>query len=92
MRVTAKVFGHLRRLVEGEKTGIELPEGSDVRALLGALLRPSEFRDHVLNDGDEVWDQVAILKNGRHVLALRGLATTLGEGDEIAIVPPSGGG
>lgn len=90
--MTVKVLGHLRRLVEGEKTVMELPEGSDVRALLGALLRPSELRDQLLHEGGEVWDRVAIFKNGKHVLALRGLATALEAGDEIVIVPPSGGG
>lgn len=92
MRVTVKIFGHLRRLLEREKTVVELAEGSDLRALMGILLQSSELRDTILHEEGELWDRIAILKNGRHVLALRGLATTLEEGDEIVIVPPSGGG
>jgi molybdopterin converting factor small subunit len=35
---------------------------------------------------------MVVLKNGNHVKHLKGLATTLEDGDTIVLIPPVGGG
>ena len=87
-----KLFGPFRRLLDKEEIEIELQAGNDVQDLLCVLFPSPEVRKEIIDEKGDGGDHVAILKNGRHIQSLEGLSTKLEEGDEIVIVPPSGGG
>jgi molybdopterin synthase sulfur carrier subunit len=91
MKVKVKLFGPFRRLLDQEEIEMELQAGNDVQDLLCILSSSLEVRKEIIEEKGDV-DNVAILKNGRHIQSLEGLSTKLEEGDEIVIVPPSGGG
>lgn len=91
MKVKVKVFGPFRRLVDKGETEIELKAGNAIQDLLSILFPSPEVQKEIIDEKGDV-ENVAILKNGRHIQSLEGLSTTLEEGDEIVIVPPSGGG
>ncbi|MBM3138797.1 MAG: MoaD/ThiS family protein [Chloroflexi bacterium] len=50
------------------------------------------MRERILDDGGEIRRFVNVYVNGEDVRFLKGLATVLGEGDEISIVPAVAGG
>ncbi|RZN42808.1 MAG: MoaD/ThiS family protein [Methanophagales archaeon ANME-1-THS] len=91
MMVKVKAFGPFRRLVAKGETEIELKAGTSVHDLLSILFPSREIQKEIIDEKGDV-DTVAILKNGRHIQSLEELFTPLEEGDEIVIVPPSGGG
>jgi molybdopterin synthase sulfur carrier subunit len=51
-----------------------------------------EFKDYLYNEKGRVQDHLQLLVNGKSVSLLEELDTQLREGDQVAIVPPVGGG
>jgi MoaD family protein len=51
-----------------------------------------EFEDYVYDELGNVRGHLQFLVNGNSVTALKGFKTKLREGDQIAILPPVGGG
>lgn len=92
MQVELKFFATFREAV-GEKTvSRELEEGATVGDVLGDLEGDYEgLAGQLLDDGD-VRPQINVLKNGREVAQAGGTATTVEEGDTIAVFPPVAGG
>lgn len=87
-----KLFGTLR-LVAG--TGrVEVEAGPAVADVLEALfqLHPALRAEVIHPDRLELLPHVNVMRNGRLVRDLDGLATPVGEGDSLAIFPPSAGG
>lgn len=60
-----------------------------VQALEGSF---PGMRERILDDGGEIRRFVNVYVNGEDVRFLQGLATRMGEGDEISIVPAVAGG
>ena len=81
MRVDVRLFAQARERAGRGETRLELPEGSLVSDALTALERAhpglAELRPHL-----------AIAIDG----ALAGVADRLGEGSELALLPPVSGG
>ncbi len=66
-------------------------EGRDVaEALADCVAREPRFKPRIFRDDGSVW--VGIFVNGRNVRQGEGLATVLGDGDEIRLLPPIAGG
>ena len=85
MRLRLLYFGVLRELMD---TSAELIDVQDA-ATVGELLRLSEMRASNLGKPQSsVWSTLAVAVNREYV----GRATVLGEGDEVALLPPVSGG
>ena len=68
-------------------------EAADVESLLDGLeAQFGGLRGLVRNEQGEVHRHVNIYVNNEAIEALRGLATTLKDGDEISIIPALAGG
>lgn len=81
MQVELLYFGVLKELFGGERDSVELPEGSDVAALLSLLRMRPESNPTVLQS-------LAVAVNREY--AQPGIV--LADGDEVALLPPVSGG
>ena len=92
MQITLKFFATFREIVGSKTIDREFPEGASVGDVLSKL--ESEYDDLVgelLVDGD-LKPQINVLKNGREVLHMEGIDTTVHDGDTVSIFPPVAGG
>ncbi|KQC15811.1 MAG: hypothetical protein APR56_12055, partial [Methanosaeta sp. SDB] len=88
MRVLVRAFAKFREIA-GEKTSLDLKEGSTIGDLLEAISASyPELAEDLFNSDETVGDGVTILRN-RKGLDLSDLSkTVLEEGDEVALLPP----
>ena len=90
-----RLFTTLRELVgKGEET-LEFDLGIvTVKDVLEDLAKRygEEFKDYLYNEEREVREHLQLLVNGKNVSLLEELKTQLKEGDQVAVVPPVGGG
>jgi len=88
MRVKIEFFATLRerfgKCVELELEGSEAPLSEVLGRISGLLEEVSE--------AGELKPMYKVLVNGINVEFLKGLKTTVKDGDEISIFPPAGGG
>jgi molybdopterin synthase sulfur carrier subunit len=92
--VKVRVYGTLRAVMGGVKeTEVHLADGGTARQLLGQLVAAYPgLRGKVFREGDKLLGGVGLYVNGRSIRFLEGLDTPVGEGDELALFPPIGGG
>lgn len=90
MEIELKFFATFREAVGSKFVTREVADGTTVGDLLAALEADYEGLD-LLEDG-ELRPQINVLKNGREVLHMEGTATTLSDGDTVAVFPPVAGG
>jgi molybdopterin synthase sulfur carrier subunit len=88
--VTVKFFADLAQVFGKEHRGPVGP-ATDVAGLLGGLC-DTEGRRRALFDGDALRERLTVLVNGRNILFLDGLSTTLHDGDVVSVFPPVYGG
>ncbi|HEX6800172.1 MAG TPA: molybdopterin converting factor subunit 1 [Ktedonobacterales bacterium] len=81
MRITMRYFAALREATGREAETLELPAGADVAAAREALLTRYPALARLL-------PRCAIARNRAYVNA----ETALADGDELAFIPPVGGG
>lgn len=92
MRLELRFFATFREVVGTKTIEREYADDSTVGDVLRALEEEYEgFAGQILTDG-EVRDQVNVLKNGREIVHLDGMATALDDGDTVSIFPPVAGG
>jgi len=94
IRVKVKFFTTLREIVGKREEQIEFSRAVTVEELLKQLSQKygEGFRDYVYNEEGEVRSHLQFLINGQSTSTLQGFKTKLNEGDQIAILPPVGGG
>jgi len=94
IRVKVKFFTTLREIVGKKEEQIELSRSVTVEALLRQLSKTygREFEDYVYDELGNLRGHLQFLVNGKSITALQGLKTKLREGDQLAILPPVGGG
>lgn len=91
MAVTLRIPTALRKLSGGEET-LSLEAGS-VRELVEKLAaQHPELSAQLVDESGKVRRFVNIFANDEDIRFLEGLDTTLGEGDEVSIVPAIAGG
>lgn len=90
MQLTLKFFANFREAVGQKLLEREFPDATSVGDVLAALETDYEELD-LLERGD-LRPQINVLKNGREVLHLAGVETTLEDGDTLSIFPPVAGG
>ena len=93
-KVTVRFFTTLREIIGKKEEQIEFSRSATVESILGQLSKKygREFNDYVYDELGDVRGHLHFLVNGQSVTALRGLKTRLKEGDQVAILPPVGGG
>ncbi len=95
VKVYVRLFTTLRELAGKREVALEFDTGVvTVEDVLNELTRRhgKDFREYLYNEKRMVRDYLQLLVNGRSVELLASTKTRLKEGDEVAIVPPVGGG
>lgn len=92
MELELRFFATFREAVGGKTVAYELDGESTVGDVLRQLEAEYEGLAGSLVVDGELAPQINVLKNGREVLHLEGLHTTLADGDRLSIFPPVAGG
>ncbi len=94
MRVKVKYFTVLREITKKREEEIELPEAATVEGLLNLLSERHgrKFTEYVYGEVERARSHLQFLVNGRNTTTMQGFKTKLKNGDEVAILPPVGGG
>ncbi|MCQ5376760.1 MAG: MoaD family protein [Candidatus Methanomethylicia archaeon] len=92
MKVKAEFYADLREVAGGAALEIEFA-GETVMDLVMRIddLCGGGFKERVV-EGDQIKPMVKIFVNGRDVRGLKGLETSLRDGDNVAFFPPVAGG
>jgi len=95
VRVSVRMFTTLRELAGKGQETLEFDAGVvTVRDVLGELVKRhgKAFRDYLYDEEEKVQEHLQLLVNGKSIDLLDELETRLKEKDQVAIVPPIGGG
>jgi len=94
LKVTVKFFTTLREITGKKEEQIEFSRGVTIESLLKQLSKKygKEFNDYVYDELGNVHGYLHFLVNGQSITALRGFRTLLKDSDQVAILPPVGGG
>ncbi len=94
VKVLVRFFTTLREITGKKEEQIELSTSVSVNSVLKKLSENygADFDDYVFDELGDVRGHLEILVNGRSVSTLSGLRTRLKDGDQVAILPPVGGG
>jgi len=94
LKVTVRFFTTLREITGKKEEQIELSRPTTVGSLLKQLSKKygKDYDDYVFDELGDVRGHLQILVNGQSITALRGLKTQLKDGDQVAVLPPVGGG
>ena len=92
IKVRVETFANIREILKKKEVELMMGDYSSVWNLLTQLCDSYPRLRRVIFEDDKLSDHVIILKNGRNIRWLDGLRTKLGDGDEIAMFPPVGGG
>jgi sulfur-carrier protein len=94
IKVVVKFFTSLREITGKKEELLELPKPMSVDALLRHLSKKygKEFDDYMFDEIGDVRGHLQVLINGRSVSTMQDLKTQLKDADQVAILPPVGGG
>ncbi len=91
MIVKVKAFANLKEVFR-EKATLKLKEGAVLKDLLSPVYLPPKALEVIIDESGNIRPSILILKNGRNIRFLRGLFTSLEDGDKVSIFPPVCGG
>jgi molybdopterin synthase sulfur carrier subunit len=94
MIISIKFFSIFREKMKRRKVDVEVPENITIEELLDLLSRKFGRRFADLINGSQIQSlsNIKFTLNGTSTSQLQGLQTRLKNCDEIAIIPPAGGG
>jgi molybdopterin synthase sulfur carrier subunit len=95
MNITVRLFTTLREI--SGKRHVVMSFEKDSVTIMSVLVRLAElfgkdFKDYLFDEKGAVRGHLSILINGKGIGRLEAFKTELNEGDQVAIVPPVGGG
>ncbi|HKZ94916.1 MAG TPA: ubiquitin-like small modifier protein 1 [Candidatus Bathyarchaeia archaeon] len=94
VKVSVKFFTTLREIVGKKEEQIEFSKPINVNAVLKQLSKKygKDFDDYMFDELGDVRGHLQVLVNGQSVTTMNDLRTQLNNGDQVAILPPVGGG
>lgn len=92
MRLTLRFFATFREAVGSKTVERQFADGSTVAEVLSTLEADYDGLAGALLDDGDLKPHINVLLNGREVLHLDGIETTLSEGDTLSVFPPVAGG
>ena len=94
MRIAVKFFTTLREIAGKREEEIEARDDVTVKEILKYLSEKHgrEFVDYLYDTEGRAKSYLQFLVNGRSITTLEGFETKLKNGDQVAIIPPVGGG
>lgn len=92
MNVELRFFATFRQAVGRKVVEREYDDGTTVGDVLRDLEAEYDGLDGQLVENDGLRPHINVLKTGREVLHLDGMATELEDGDTLSIFPPVAGG
>lgn len=94
IKITVRFFTTLREIVGKKEELVEFSKPVSVEAVLKQLSKKygKDFDDYMFDELGDVRGHLQILVNGTSVTTMRGLKTKLKDADQVAILPPVGGG
>ena len=94
LKVTVRFFTTLREIVGKKEEQLEFSKPSSVNTMLKQLSKKygKDFDDYMFDELGDLQGHLQILVNGLSVSTMKGLNTKLSDGDQVAILPPVGGG
>ena len=90
-----KFFAAIRELAAVKDETIDLQSNTAVRELIQVLCQRhgGDFTEYVIDPNTGApRSHLQILVDGKNLSSLEGLETRLSDGDEVALMPPVGGG
>ena len=94
MKITVRLFTALRELAGTKREELEFNTAVNVEDVLDVLVNRygKEFRDYLYDEEKRVRSHLQLLINGKSAGLLEAEKTMLNDGDQLAIIPPVGGG
>lgn len=94
LKVTIRFFTTLREIVGKKEEQLEFSKPANVNTVLKELSRKygKDFDDYMFDELGDLQGHLQILVNGQSVSTMKGMSTKLNDGDQLAILPPVGGG
>lgn len=96
VKIHLKFYGFFKSAVSTGDIFLDMEPNSTIKSIVSHLISRNEFQNlrHLLLDSltSDPRPNALILVSGREINTLRGLDTTLREGDEVAILPIAHGG
>lgn len=92
MELELRFFATFREAVGTKVVAREVDDGAAVGDVLRELEAAYEGLEGQLVEDGDLRPQINVLKNGREVLHMEGMATALEDGDTLSVFPPVAGG
>jgi len=94
IKVAVRFFTTLREITGNKEESLEFSKPVSVDAVLKELSKKygKDFDDYMFDELGDVRGHLQVLINGRSVSTMQGLKTQLKDADQVAILPPVGGG
>jgi molybdopterin synthase sulfur carrier subunit len=94
IKIVVKFFTTLREVVGKKEELLEFSKPITVDAMLKQLSKRygKDFDDYMFDELGDVRGHLQVLINGRSVSTMQDLKTQLKDADQVAILPPVGGG
>jgi molybdopterin synthase sulfur carrier subunit len=88
-----KVFATFRQIVSGKEVQVDVQQGESVHDMLQNLIEQfPNFESELFDAQGNLQRHVHVFVNGKNIIHGDGLATVLQPSDEVALIPPVGGG
>ncbi|MFC4766840.1 ubiquitin-like small modifier protein 1 [Effusibacillus consociatus] len=88
-----KVFATFRQIAAGKEVTLDIQDGQTIRQLLFALIEKfPAFENELFDSEQRLLPHVHVFINGKNIIHGNGLDSVLSAADEVALIPPVGGG